>query len=356
MESQLRRGIRWQGQEHCFDLCRKRDLELGPVSIDHWWMPVSPLYSQRRGNSPPSRNHTEILRLYWAAVEHSNSTQLKNAQERYLLASLVPQVRAEGSRTIFADAFLKPASRLQQDEIVQALETQLNAASESELTRAEFFERSWGVLGRPSYPEGVQQIYQRYTRELLEEPCRHLATGDREQALRSVAATWAHWMKLVARRAGHEQEKIALNILSYEARAAFHHCYSLAWCELIRAFVRLDQYTEATSIFLRFWHTDWIDSDNISLFHGHVFGMHPATGPFMLAPTGRQLLGTWLAEPLDIQRFGRLLHGILIALFDYARRREDAAADRPRPAVRSEADLEVVQEIQAVRRRGKLRG
>jgi len=201
----------------------------------------------------------------------------------------------------------------------------------------------------------VQQIYERYTHELLEEPCRQLAAGDWEQALRSVEAIWGRWMKSIGRRAGREPEKIVLNILSYEARAAFHHCYSLTWCELITALGRLEQYDEATWIFLRFWHTDWIDAENISLFHGHVFGMHPATGPFMLTPTGRRLLGTWLAEPMELQGFARLLHGILIALFDYARRRDDAAADRSRSTVRSAPDLQVVQEHQVVRRQGNLR-
>jgi len=162
-------------------------------------------------------------------------------------------------------------------------------------------------------------------------------------------------MKLIGRRAGHEQEKIALNILSYEARAAFHHCYSLAWCQLITALGTHERFNEATWIFLKFWHTDWIDSEEISLFHGHVFGLHPGTGPFMLTPAGQQLIGNWLAEPMEVQQWARLLHGILVAMFEYARRRDDAAADRPRSAVRSEPDLEVVQEIQAARRRGNRR-
>jgi len=72
---------------------------------------------------------------------------------------------------------------------------------------------------------------------------------------------------------------------------------------------------------------------------------------------------------MDVQRYAGLLHGILISPFepnakpepwaktqDYARRRDDAAADRPRAAVRNEPDLEVVQEVQETRRRWKTRG
>ena len=59
---------------------------------------------------------------------------------------------------------------------------------------------------------------------------------------------------------------------------------------------------------------------------------------------------------MDVQRYAGLLHGILISPFNYARRRDDAAADRPRAAVRNEPDLEVVQEVQETRRRWKTRG
>lgn len=100
METGLVRRFGLHGEEFSFELCQK-PLSLGGLRIDHWWMPVTSLYRQRRRSSATAHNHSEILRLYWAAVQYENATAVREAQERYLLASLVPYVRAEGSRTLF---------------------------------------------------------------------------------------------------------------------------------------------------------------------------------------------------------------------------------------------------------------
>ena len=355
MES-VTRSFFLNSEEFRFDLCRKRDQAFGPVIVDHWWMPVTPLYAQRQGNSPPAHNHTEILRLYWAAVQHGRATRDQGSQERLLLASLVPDVRSEGSRTIFADAFLRPAARSEHQEAIQTLETLLSDARPNQLTRAEFHEQSWSALGRETFPQETQEMDDRLTRDLLDEPSRLLIAGDVAGGISEVRNRWSRLMRRIGRRAGHTREKIVLDVLSYEARAAFHSCYSVAWSALIPLLAQEEAFGVTSAAFLRFWHTDWISAQTqTSLFHGHVFGLHPATGLFMLTDTGPRLLGDWLARPTSVEAHGRLLNGILIALFNYGARRDEAAENRPRPSEEVVPDLSEVEELREERRRGRRR-
>lgn len=356
MEQNLVRRVSLNEREYRFDLCRKRNQSMGPVTVDHWWMPVTLLYAQRQGNTPPAPNHTEIVRLYWAVVEQQQATAVRSAQERLLLAALVPKVRVEGSRTIFADAFLRRSPRSQQSEAIATLDALLLAEGETRLTRAEFHEGSWNALGRPEFPPGLQERYETLSRELLDEPCRILGAGDFNDAIFQITEIWDRFHRSIGRRGGHREERIVLDVISYEARAAFHHCYSVAWSALIPLLASGENIGSASTTFLRFWHTDWIDSQTYaSLFHGHVFGLHPGTGLFTLTETGPRLLGEWLAAPNSVEAFGRLLRGLLIALFDYSGHRGDVAANRRNPAEQAVSDLTITEEIQEERRRGRRR-
>jgi hypothetical protein len=51
---------------------------------------------------------------------------------------------------------------------------------------------------------------------------------------------------------------------------------------------------------------------------------------FLSTPVGRELAGNWLATGCSEPAFGRLLHGILIAVYHYAGLRDEAAQRRRR--------------------------
>lgn len=232
----------------------------------------------------------------------------------------------------------------------------MEADRERSLSREEFNDRSWAALGRQGFPVEVEEVYWQLSRELLDGACSALANGDTAAALMSVQQLWVRQMRAIGRRSGNVLQKLALDVLSYESRAAFHHCYSAVWSVLIRVLQLEDHWTVAACAFHRFWHTDWMDSQTgKSLFHGHIFGLHPATAVFMQTTTGPELLGEWLANPLSAELFGRVLNGLLIALFDYRQRRELAAENRPRRRVQATDDLEAVERIQEERRRGQRR-
>lgn len=354
MENGLVRRMSHLGQEFSFELCRKRDQSLGSVTVDHWWMPVTPLYGQRQSGTPPHRNHREILQFYWSDVQGHQATTQREAQERFLLASIVPRVRAEGSRTIFADAFLRPQRRQRQAEEVRELNAILAGGASDRLSRSQFETQTRQILGRVEFPAETQSIYGDLSTQLFDEPCQLLSQGDTDAAIEKVQQSWGHLMRSIGRRSGNEIQKIVLDALSYEARAAFHHLYSVAWLGIIYLLEQGDGIDATTSRFLRFWHL--VDADHeraTSLFQSHVFALHPATGLFVLTLQGRSLLGDWLTNPGSEVAFERLLFGLYVAMYHYAERRLHASENRPHSFERSTPDLEIIEEIQEERRRGR---
>jgi len=296
------------------------------------------------------------LRLYWDAVRHEGAEGEREAQERFLLASLVPRVRVEGSRTIFADAFLRAPMRSDQSVLVRDLDSLLARCRTDAMTREEFHALAWNVLGRRKFPDGLRGVYDSLVAEAFGESCRLLSRGNVDQSIEMTSVKWQSLMRKVGRRGGHVVEKVALDVLSYESRAAFHDCYSVAWCALIPLLAAQESFGRPTTIFHRFWHTDWKDSQTgTSLFHGHVFGLHPAMGPFIRTPTGRELLGGWLADPTSAERLGNLLMACHGALYDYSDRRDLAAADRRNRRHEVAMAPEAAEEVKTERRQGRRR-
>jgi len=313
------------GEAFRFRLVRKPGAHLGPAELDQWWMPITPLYGQR-SKGQPGHNHREILRYHWFVTRRVQAGSLREAQERLTMAALVPHVRCQGSRTIFADAFLRQPNHKATFARVSALQNKLTSDGDQRCTRVEFFEKSWGLLGCPEFPDGCREAYTQLASELLDEPCRLLGEN---QVDRACAAVVANWKRLNRRRHFTDVQRAVLDALSYEAKAAFHDAYSVAWDALI---LELSGDGDARfRNFHKFWHTSLRDSEfGTPLFHGHVLGLHPALGEFVLTPKGQQLLGSWLMNPRSLESHEHLLRGCLVALHHYDETREVERNTRPR--------------------------
>ncbi len=103
-----------------------------------------------------------------------------------------------------------------------------------------------------------------------------------------------------------------------------HDVHSAAWCSILQVQYLKQRISDHSWLFLRFWLTDFVAPENETpLFHGHVFGLHPAAGPFMSCKEGRELMGRWIVastpgnEAESERCFRRLLHGLLVALGQY---------------------------------------
>lgn len=326
--------IRLDGLTYRFNFCRKAE-EFGSVRVNHWWMPITPLYAQRSRKKSVDGNHKAVTEYYWAVCRVRARTKERRTQETMLLANLVPHVRNQGSRGIFADAFfVKSRSFKDRKRRLDELDAMLASARDNKQTREAFHEQSRISLAKLDYPQGVQEAYDQVIGNLLNEGCALLKDLKTDAANANVLSRWNQLMTTVARRAGHFEEKLALDAISYEARAAFHDCYSVAWLNFLPELRWRHGLSHEDLTFLHFWHLAHNDSgatargECLRFFHGHVLGLHPGTSPFLQTRTGRELMGEWLVDPESADCFGRLLNGLLICLFSYGTQRDEDQLDR----------------------------
>ena len=150
------------------------------------------------------------------------------------------------------------------------------------------------------------------------------------------------WMNSFARHKGNEEKKLALDMLSYECRAALHRCYSAVWNKLLLHLEKKYELDEASVQYHRLMHFDFVlpsnlPNANFHLFHGHVFALHPGVDLFLQTNTGGELVGDYLRGEDDDRPFRRLLNGLYVGLCDYYARSDRYAEDRKK----SSRDLKV---------------
>lgn len=337
-----------------FQLCRKQ-VFMGELPIDHWWMETRSAYGQRNRTAG---NQDAVIEYWWAWCMKYATVLHEEVQDSYILAHLLPYARGNGSRRVLADAIPTRAKKLEADKptVAAELEQFLQTTRAEELDLVAFRDMTAKAIGPPAYGDEVWKCYKRLAEELLGRGREAIQRGG-HSGLGVALGTWQDWMKSIGRHRGHEIEKNVLDILSYECRAALHRCYSQVWDHLV--FHLADRYdlTDKSVIFHRFWHLDQQQKSNLGdqadfhLFHGHIFALHPACGNFMLTESGRRLMGEWLSDPHSAATYQRLLHGLAIAVYQYAVRNGVYAELRKKqPQSFGGPDLQAVEEEKVERK------
>jgi hypothetical protein len=360
MEGNLKEQVAVADQVFNFSLCRKQE-KMGEIPVDHWWMNAPGLYGQRNHRRGQG-NYQAVTDCFWAQCREAGSDADPEVQESHLLTMILPYARNQGSRRIFADAWPEPSSRANapaRREAVAQLDEMLRNSRGKELTRLQFRDQTGDVLGPPALTEEAKSEYWKFTNDFLGNT--RAALDKDEAAGRQLALKyWDRCMKSVGRRADLAVEKQVLDVVSYESRAALHRCYSAAWCLLLPQLAGKYGLTEESYRFLQFWHLEQVEEAaegslaNFHLFHGHVFALHPASGEMLRTAEGRALVGDWLSHPADDQSFGRLLHGIHVAVHHYAQHRDEQASRRKKqPTSVAGTEMTRVEEELDARRSGR---
>jgi hypothetical protein len=336
MRSNIRERVSIGEQTFTFTLCRKAE-QLGPVTVDHWWMRTTDLYRQRAQRGRKGGNYEAVIEAFWALCRRAGSYLERGVQESYLLARLLPYARSQGSRRIVADAYLGPrtkAAREKRELAIQELDEFLQNCGSETTTPLTFSRQTADAIGPPVGVAELKEPYEACCAELFDSAVAVLA-ADKEAGVARLRAGWHRFTRSVGRRRGQPLKKQVLDILSYEARAALDRCYSAVWDMLLLPHLtQAYQLSKETVAFLRLWHLDQAGESNLGeqayfhLFHGHAFALHPATALFLSTPTGRELVGSWLVTDCSNREFRRLLHGILVAVYHYAGLRHEAAQRR----------------------------
>jgi len=209
-----------------------------------------------------------------------------------------------------------------------------------EMSMFDFQRQSGVLLGPPAYSDQAIAEYLELSAQLLAVAASQLIENP-QSALEAVRSRWTEWMRTVGRRSGKEIKKQVLDALSYECRASMHRCYSLTWHHFLRRWAELGQMSDQAIMFHRLWHLEMMDRHDGSslpnghLFHGHIFGLHPAGSSFIQTATGHNLIGEWLRTAAGTAEFDtafrRLLNGLMIAICQFSQKREEHASYRRQP-------------------------
>ena len=221
-------------------------------------------------------------------------------------------------------------ARITSRELIRELEAELAASADRRMSRVQFRDETANLIGPSHFDDEARQRYPEITRELFGTDQSSVLDSPRMEL---ITAKWRHWMSGLARRSGNNREKQILDVISYECRAAIHCCYSLVWCCLLPLLARKYRLPEESIRFHGFWHLDHCRESNdedglFHLFHGNIFALHPALAPFLRTTTGAVLMASWLRNPDSEEQYQRLLHGLFVAVGQYARHRETIAAVR----------------------------
>ena len=272
------------------------------LEIDQVWMDTRTLYPQRNRSAP---NFGPVTDYFWARCQAAAEVAPAQ-QDIYLLAKLLPHARANGSRRVLPDAVPSRAAKhgvggggnRTDDDVAMAdiFEAAVSAAAWRPgfgLGSVEFRDRTADALGCPRYHEmpALRAAYEQFTGGWLARGRAALANHD-QPGLCAFLAEWENAMNNWGRHRGHELGKAVLDVLSYECRAAFHRCYTVVWQDLLYHLGTKGRLDGPGMRFIQLWHLDRSSPTDdpavdFHLFHGHVLGLHPASGLLMRAPTGR---------------------------------------------------------------------
>lgn len=342
------------GGYYSFEFCRKSAV-FGDVPVDQFWLSLDSIYG-RRGAHP--RNYEVLVELYWAQCMQALTVFDDETIDSFILAKLLPYFRRNGSRKIFDDAILTSPRRLgeRKQDLVHQLDIKLAASRHGTLDMESFHRKSNALLGRPDLSPEAEACYRELAEELLGKGRAAIGRWGPKVGIQAPISTLEHWMKTFARRSGQEDRKLALDMLSYEARAAVHRCYSSVWYLVLDRLAEKCEFDEASVQFHRLMHFDIQLPSNIPgarfhLFHGHVFSLHPGLGLFFQTRTGGELIGDYLRGHGADVPFGHLLNGFCTALADYYVRSDEIASARKRSS--RDLQFENLEEVAADQSKGR---
>lgn len=307
----------------------------GEREFEHWWIDIRTIYRQRRQKAI---NFDPLINLWWNCCLENDSIDYRGVCESFLLTKLFERMRSNGSKRVLIDSLPAKGKRGERAEIVDNLETMLKNSSSDEIGISDFSTRTADFVGPPKFEKDVFDLQNEFAKQLFDEPVKLLQSNQAEAAIAASIQVWDNWHRRYGRHANMKLEKLAMDILSYEARAAIHRCYSHFWDFVTRDFLpNVRSCSKASCVFHRFWHLDilfrakeFADRD-FHLFHGHILGLHPGTHFFLQTETGRRLVGDWISvAPIDWQyneqpesaELRRLLNGLFVAIADYSNRND----------------------------------
>lgn len=307
-----------RGPSQLFELCHA-PLDLGTCRFEKWWIDNRKLYPTRKQKGAM---YSPIVETYWNMCRAASTDTDGAVQESYLLAKLLPHIPDEKVREVFLDSSIYAGEHSAMKRADQQQLEEMLAIGFDPMTAEEFHMETANLLGPPPNEEEDEHIYDEMSEQLLDRGRELLTASHTEEAVSWVRKQWDSWYTTIHRAKKKEDLKRIYRVLGYECKAAFHRAYSAVWQGLIHCLCNKYDLDLNGARYHQLWHLDQVEpSDdypglNASLFHGHVFALHPGCRSFIQTPVGKQLVGNWVIDQSQAS-FESLLGGIYVAMCHY---------------------------------------
>jgi hypothetical protein len=327
--------------------------QLDEIAFRFFQLDTPTIYGDRRRDV--SVNQT-LANYFIARCFEEGQHESVNKQETFLLARLAPFMRAHGSRRFLPDSrgtYLIGDRQRARTRAVRKLTDYLECTQGKTTTLAEFSDSTKKHLDQKgTVQQGLD--YARHKWKVLHHDVLQAAWNAPEQGVDQAVN---RWRKLTKRRHFDQDERFALDAFAYEARAAVRRCYATMWRDAVnelRRKINLDDNEYRLHLLM---HCElpvkYISPAKWqSAFHGHIFGLHPASELLLCTQLGRRLIKDVAMAEKPNGSFERFLYGLNLALHqwhgDYVGQR-----DSRRKAPQNESSIGSLEELEANQHRVK---
>lgn len=359
MNKQMTVQVPVDGRAYTFHLCHRRIEFEAAGEITYYWMAIPELRKSGGGT-----NVRACINLWWAETLAQSLTDPEDkmdAEVNLALAELYPLIaQHRGAQDVFNDGFLKKrgsrrlAPRGKQASVHCAsleddreLDDRESVLSDAEWKRLQTMCRRRDIDGIRQEIEAilVGELPAKQERPKYDEAFRvwmgnavvQFEEGGRNGLRRFLNGELLPQIALYRRRGSQVRPRLFINMVSHEAKAAFHLCYTNAWSKLTPLLMK-DCGLDATSArFMSLWHNQNELESGRDAFWGHILALHPLSERVMTQAHHRAAVGQWLSvaqdDPLagpivDRDEYWDLVATILAASHEYAHLREQANAAR----------------------------
>lgn len=348
--------IELAGQKLLFEL-EARDLDLGAAEmVPYYWMD-----DRQFRRRPPGANFRACVDHWWTIIGMRGDPDDYDVAN-LVLAELYPYVStARSLQNTYLDARLHKDADLQRRFVLengtrQAETERMYSLPEAECQRLRTLAASHNtdevqkaieslflgeVAGKNDMPE-LQKSFDDFLRDGL---TAFRAGGS--QRLRKYIGSIDKLFSSRRKRGSAERNRLFMNMVQYECKAAFYLCYANTWVDLVPWLEQHYKLSSYSKRLLHLWHNqnqprenpDNIPGASRDVFCGQVLSLHPLSAFIFGKPEHRVVLGKWISHPdydnLERQNaFGSapeywdLVATILIAATEYKNVREQWDASR----------------------------
>lgn len=270
----------------------RRTLIMGRAGeIEYFWMD-----SRTFRSGPGSINLRSCIDAWWEAMGRFGLQHDLDNQINLAMAELFPLVNtSKATQDVFLDAHLGSTAGARDDTLDTDAHDRLRALVDRRnpaLVREEFGRLFLGELPPADRMHNYQEAFRHWAGNAAVQ-LRRRGVG----ALRSFLATSMTKQIAVYRRRGDAPEpRRFVNMVAYEAKAAFYRCYANAWLDLVPGLASEFKLNPASARFMRLWHGLGHEDARRDMFWGQVLALHPLSAFVMERAEHRFAIGEWLAE------------------------------------------------------------